>query len=283
MLSKRTAVNTRVETAEGESHHHSAVLPGQELPQQLRLLSFNVQVGISTSSYRHYVTRSWQHFLPHARRKDNLNKIAVLLRQFDIVALQEVDGGSMRSGFVNQVSYLAEEAGFPYWHQQLNRNLGRVAQHSNGFLSRYRPVSVNEHALPGIIPGRGALVAKYGCESNPLLLVMAHLSLGQKAQQDQLAYIRDLIEGYEHVILMGDFNCSSEKLLQNSPLSGCRLIPLPSDAHTFPSWRPERALDHILVSPGLEVTQAGVVQFPVSDHLPIAMDVTVPVGCRGGE
>ncbi|MCG8609572.1 MAG: EEP domain-containing protein, partial [Pseudomonadales bacterium] len=34
----------------------------------IRLLTFNIQVGISTSAYRHYVTRSWQHVLPHSRR-----------------------------------------------------------------------------------------------------------------------------------------------------------------------------------------------------------------------
>lgn len=263
-----------------EEVDQAVCLPDKMLPDQLRLLSFNVQVGISTSAYRHYLTRSWQHLLPHAKRTENLNKIALLLRQFDVVALQEVDGGSVRSGFVNQVAYLAEEAGFPYWHQQLNRNLGRMAQHSNGFLSRYRPVSVSEHALPGVIPGRGALVVKYGTDAAPLVLVMAHLSLGQKAQQNQLAYISDLIQGYHHVVLMGDFNCSSDQLLEKSPLAATELIPLPADAHTFPSWRPERALDHILVTPSLEVTRAGVVPFPVSDHLPIAMDVTVPEACR---
>ena len=31
---------------------------------RLRLLSFNIQVGISTERYRHYLTRGWQHLLP---------------------------------------------------------------------------------------------------------------------------------------------------------------------------------------------------------------------------
>ena len=102
----------------------------------LRLLSFNVQVGINTQRYHHYLTRSWQHLLPHAGRANNLQRIADLLADFDLVALQEVDGGSLRSGYVNQVEYLAQQGAFPYWYQQLNRNLGRFAQHSNGVLSR---------------------------------------------------------------------------------------------------------------------------------------------------
>src|SRR4051794_36886538 len=32
---------------------------------ELRLLSFNIQVEISTSRYRHYLTHGWKHLLPH--------------------------------------------------------------------------------------------------------------------------------------------------------------------------------------------------------------------------
>ncbi|MGB5306989.1 MAG: hypothetical protein WBO57_12180, partial [Gammaproteobacteria bacterium] len=32
--------------------------------QRLRLLSYNVQAGISTARYRHYITQSWKHVLP---------------------------------------------------------------------------------------------------------------------------------------------------------------------------------------------------------------------------
>jgi endonuclease/exonuclease/phosphatase family metal-dependent hydrolase len=49
-------------------------------------------------------------------------------------------------------------------------------------------------------------------------------------------------------------------------------------SHTFPSWRPEKALDHILISRGLLVKSAEVVAFPVSDHLPIALEFALPDG-----
>lgn len=253
-------------------------VPEFEAHRHIRLITFNIQVGISTSSYRHYLTRSWQHFLPHRHRNDNLDRIATLLRNYDVVALQECDGGSLRSGYINQVQYLAEASGLPYWRQQLNRNLGQFAQHSNGLLSRYRPLDVTEHRLPGLIPGRGAIIARYGSEEDPLVLVMMHLSLSKSAQQRQLGFIRDQIADYQHVVLMGDMNNHAEELLNRSPLSETNLIPLPDTAHSFPSWRPERALDHILVSPSLEIRRAEVVSYPMSDHLPIAMDIALPKG-----
>ncbi len=105
--------------------------------ESLRLLTFNIQTGIHTQHYGHYVTRSWQHLLPCAARQHSVQQIGHFLADFDVVALQEVDGGSWRSGFRNQVENLAKLGHFPFWYQQANRNLGRWAQHSNGLLSRW--------------------------------------------------------------------------------------------------------------------------------------------------
>lgn len=253
-------------------------MPEFEAHRHIRLLTFNIQVGINTSSYQHYLTRSWQHILPHRKRIQTLDRIAHLISNYDVVALQECDGGSLRSNYINQVQYLAEASGIPYWYQQLNRNLGQIAQHSNGLLSRFRPLDVTEHKLPGLIPGRGAIIARYGSAEDPLVLVLMHLSLSKTAQQRQLGYIREQIAGYRHVVLMGDMNNHAEELLTQTPLKDTDLVPLPDSAHSFPSWRPEKALDHILVSPSLEIRRSEVVSYPVSDHLPIAMDVALPKG-----
>jgi len=66
--------------------------------RRLRLLSFNIQTGITTSRYRQYVTQSWRHVLPFAQRSGNLDTIANLVSDYDLVGLQEVDAGSIRSG-----------------------------------------------------------------------------------------------------------------------------------------------------------------------------------------
>lgn len=245
------------------------------LPDVLRLLSFNIQVGNNTQRYHHYLTRSWQHLLPHAGRQVQLGKVAQLLGDFDLVALQEVDGGSLRSGFVNQVEHLARESGFPYWYQQLNRNLGRFAQHSNGLLSRYAPDLLEDHKLPGILPGRGAILTQFGQGDESLLVVMMHLALSPKGRANQLAYIRERIADHRHVVLMGDMNTHAEDLLEKSPLQGSKLhtATLPG---TYPSWKPAKVLDHILISPSLSIEQVDVLPLAVSDHLPVAMHIRLP-------
>ena len=106
---------------------------------RLKLLSYNVQVGIESHSYRDYLIQSWRHVLPDSQREDNLKGAAQWISEYDIVALQEVDAGSLRTQFVNQVAYIAEKAGFPHWHYQQNRYLANIAAHANGLLTKLKP------------------------------------------------------------------------------------------------------------------------------------------------
>lgn len=246
----------------------------------LRLLSFNIQVGIRTERYRHYLTRGWRHVLPDVERQRNLDRIALLAGQYDLVALQEADAGSLRSGFVNQVEYLAHRGGFEYFYTQRNRDLGVIAQHANGFLARSCPVVIEDHKLPGFIPGRGAILLKVGPVDDPLVIVMLHLALGGGTRDRQLAYVRDLIAPHRRVVLMGDLNSHLEDLLGNTPLAETGLVPpmpLEDMEHaTYPSWRPARGLDHVLVSPTIQVRNFQVLDPCVSDHRPVAVEIELP-------
>ncbi len=242
----------------------------------LRLLSYNIQIGIHTRRYRHYLTHSWKHVLHHPQRFDNLDRIAALMSAYDIVGVQEADAGSARSGYVNITEYLAHKGGFPYWDDQTNRRIGRFARHSLGVLSRYRPSGITEHRLPGRIPGRGAMAVQFGDGEESLVILIVHLALSQRGRMSQLDYLGDLINEYRHVVLMGDMNCRSEspeiehlidKTLMTEPLHGM---------NTFPSWRPKRNIDHILVTPTVEVERAEVLDYPLSDHLPVSMEIVLP-------
>jgi len=241
----------------------------------LRLLSYNIHVGIPSGRYSDYVIGRWRHLPKHARAK-NLDQIARLLHHFDVVALQEIDVGSLRSGFINQLEYLAMQGGFSHWHHQLNRNLGKFGQYSNGVLSRYPLLKIENHKLPGTLPGRGAIEVHLGDRENPLVLLMVHLSLGKRSRLLQLGYIAELIAEHEHVILMGDMNCTSKQILHRSPLKYCDLQSVTTGVKTFPSWQPRRDLDHVWVSSSIDVANVQVMPHLYSDHLPIALDVVMP-------
>lgn len=260
------------------SHSNRAV--GPDAGTTLRVLSYNIQVGITTQRPHHYLTHSWKHVLPHSQRLSNLERIAHLVGEFDIVGLQEVDAGSLRSSFINQTEYLAEQARFPFWYHQVNRNLGRFAQHSNGLLSRVRPSELHELRLPGLIPGRGAILARYGHEDESLAVVMLHLALSSRARLRQLGYIAELINEFPHAIVMGDMNCRPHSREMELLFRRTELREPLEEVLTFPSWRPAHSIDHILVTSGLRVTRVQALNHAYSDHLPIAMELELPRGLQ---
>lgn len=259
-------------------HYHAAPEPAPQ--QTIRLLSYNIQVGIASTRFRDYFTMSWKHVFPHAQIYDNLQRIAHILGGYDIVALQEADGGSLRSGFVNQTEYLAEHAGFPHWHHQVNRDLGRFAQHANGLLSKFKPAEVVDYKLPGFIPGRGALMVRFGHGDDSLILVILHLALSRRARLRQLAAVSDIVRSHKHVVVMGDMNCQPNSVEMRDLLRKTDLCEPTHGLKTFPSWRPARTIDHILVTPSLVVRDVHILHHLFSDHLPIAMDIVLPEGVK---
>lgn len=256
------------------------ILPRTEIgsvKKTLKLLSYNIQVGIATHRPHHYVTRSWRHLLPHGRHFHNLDLIADVVKDYDIVGLQEVDAGSLRSSFVNQTEYLAEQGKFKYWYHQMNRNIGHIARHSNGLLSQFGPEEIIEHKLPGRVPGRGAILARFGNAGEPLVVVLLHLALSARARMQQLMYIGEVVSDYKHVVVMGDMNCQPHSAEMAALLEKTGLTAPVADLVTYPSWKPNRKLDHILVSDSIEVKEVRVLtEAMYSDHLPISMEVSIP-------
>jgi endonuclease/exonuclease/phosphatase family metal-dependent hydrolase len=273
------AAAARTDSAAGvTASYNTETMPGQ----RIRLLSYNIQAGISTGRYRHYVTHSWKHVLPHAKRFSNLDRIAHLISDYDIVGLQELDAGSLRSGYVNLAQYLSERSGIPFWYDQTNRRIGRIASHSMGLLSRFNPTEIVEHRLPGRIPGRGALFIRYGSRQESLVVLILHLALGRRARFRQLDYLSDIVNEYRHVIMMGDLNCPSQSAEMEYLINRTLMQEPFHGLHTFPSWRPQRNIDHILVTPTLQVDHVRALNYSLSDHLPIEMQISLPDSVRLG-
>lgn len=246
--------------------------------RHLRLLSYNIQAGFGSSRYRHYLTQSWKQLLPAPSSRENLDRIAGVISQYDLVALQETDAGSFRSDFINQSKYLSEHSHLTHWYQQINRRMGRFGQFSNSMLCRYRPDEVREFKLPGLIPGRGAMMVRYGPRQHGLTIFSIHLALGSYTRHKQLAYLSELISAHEHVVLMGDLNCQLDSREMEYLFRHTHLLVPEEEVETFPSWQPQRRIDHILVSPSVNVETAKVLEYPYSDHLPVAMQIAIPHG-----
>ncbi len=249
---------------------------GADDARRLRLLSCNILAGARVDRYRHYVTRGLRQVLPHADKQGHLDELAGIIRDFDIVGLQESDAGSLRSGFLNQTQYLAETAEMPFWSFQPNRRVARMAASSNGLISRPEPTAVYDHPLPGRIPGRGVLVARFGTERDSLAVLVAHLSLGTQARARQLGFIAELLEDSPVAVLMGDLNCDIHSHEARSALEKTGLQIPQTSTPTFPSWQPRRAIDHIVATEGIALERTWALPAACSDHLPLAAEMRLP-------
>lgn len=255
----------------------SADLPIAPDTGVLRVLSCNILAGASVKRYHEYFTRSWGAVLPGKYKLGNLDSLARSIAEFDVIGLQEADAGSIRSGFLNQTRYLAESSGLPYWSHQPNRRLSNVSHTANGLISRNAPSEVLDYPLPGRLRGRGVLLARYGEGREALTVAVAHLSLGIQSRVLQIGFIADLLRDRTNVVLMGDFNCPPSSPELQVLFDRTPLVPPAQPYPTFPSWRPQRAIDHILVSAGISVERMWTLPAAFSDHLPLAAEIRVPV------
>ena len=215
--------------------------------RHLRLLSCNILAGGSVQRYSEYVTRSLSAMLPGRSKMDNLDRLAEVLAQFDVIGLQEADAGSLRSGLI----------------------------------SRLKPQAVLDYPLPSRIPGRGALLAQFGEGDNALAVMIAHLSLSSQARSRQLGFIAELLQDFPHAVLMGDLNAEPGSVEMKQLFAKSTLQPPTQNTPTFPSWKPRRALDHILTSPGITLEKTWALPQAFSDHLPLAAEISLPASVGG--
>lgn len=240
---------------------------------RLRILSYNIQVGIGSIRRRHLITHGWRYVFPHAQTLANLENIAAILRNFDIVGLQEADAGSFRTRHINQARYLAMRAHFPYWHCQITREMGNIARMSCSLLARIPWFSLRQHRLPASRHGRVALEACFSWEGIELAVFITHLSLRKQSRLQQMRFLASRIRKHSHAVLLGDLNCqpSSEEfrfLIRHTGLQIAKQVPM-----TFPSWRPVRCFDHILCSRSLRIERLHAIDLRCSDHLPVAAEI----------
>ncbi len=75
---------------------------------------------------------------------------------------------------------------------------------------------------------------------------------------------------------MGDFNCELNSPEMRMLFASTNFRAPKGTGDTFPSWRPRRRIDHILVTPGIGIVKSDTLSWNYSDHLPIDMQIALP-------
>jgi endonuclease/exonuclease/phosphatase family metal-dependent hydrolase len=202
----------------------------------------------------------------------------ILATNPDLVALQEVDSVTSRTGQSDQLKELAASTGmYTYFVKSMDFDGGG---YGTGILSRF-PIS-NTTTLPlpstkGNEP-RAAGIATIQFPGDTLQFVTTHLDAGHKAT-DRIDQANALAEYFRTaatpVILAGDFNAlpaSKEVGILKTVFTDATSQMGP----TFPSDSPKVKLDYIMVAPKhrWSITAARIIEETVaSDHRPVLCEI----------
>lgn len=228
-------------------------------PVQLRVLTYNILHGAGLDG------------------KLDLARTAEVIKRVnpDLVALQEVDKGTHRSGRVDEAAELGKLTGMhAVFGKAMDFNGG---QYGEAILSRYPFESTTLHALPQIKgrEPRGALDVQIKVEGQSLRFISTHWDhLDDDSNRiPQAKFLADVAaSATTPMILAGDLN--------DQPGSAAIAALGPGWADTTPadprpSWRadaPSVRLDYILARPAKRwrVVSAEVIKEPLaSDHRPV--------------
>jgi endonuclease/exonuclease/phosphatase family metal-dependent hydrolase len=187
-----------------------------------------------------------------------------------LVAIQEVDSATERTGRVDQTARLAELTG-------LEAAFGQFMPYQGGgygmaVLSRLPILAVDNLRLPDGDEPRTALAIRVRTPRAGLELrfIGIHFYRTETERLAQAATLFELISGDNTpVILAGDFNSEPGTAVIESLAQQFRVMDKADDALTFPSWAPEREIDFFMVRPDsrFEVLEHYLLDEPVvSDH-----------------
>ncbi len=222
----------------------------------------------------------------HGRGNDNqvdLERIARVIQESkaDLVAVQEVDNQTTRTGKVDQLATLAERTGmYAAFGKAIEFGGG---SYGVGVLSRYPITQRRVHQLPGTQGSeqRVALeVQTQLADQSSVTFVATHLD--HQHPEDRQAQMRRLNELFANrrdtpIILAGDLNAlrSSDEL--HVLLEHWRPASLKTPAPTFPAQKPSRQIDYVMLrkNDAWNVERTQVLHYPVaSDHAPLLVKLS---------
>ncbi len=222
----------------------------------VRFMSYNIRNGVGMDEKADY----------------DRTAEAILRQNPDVVAVQEVDSMTGRSGRRDVIRELAVRTGlFPLFAPAIDYDGGK---YGIGMLSRKKPLGSRYLALPGREEARALLIVEF----DDYIFCCTHLSL---TPEDGVASWPLILEAARAAgkpfFIAGDWNATPDSELLEAVQKDFRIISRIGSA-TYPADKPEECIDYIAGYVGkgqpFTVLSAAVVDEPAaSDHRPLVADV----------
>lgn len=224
----------------------------------LRVLSYNIHHGEGTDG------------------KFDLERLAEVIRSArpDLVALQEVDRETERSGGIDQAAVLGELTGLHHTFGQARPYQG--GDYGQAILSRFPISDAKVHVLPSKLEVEPRIITEttVDIEGAKLVFLCTHLQHDDAAMREaQASKIVELFGDTKlPLILAGDFNAEQDSRPLEILSERLTIATADRSLRTFPATDPSKQIDFILYRPGdrFRTVEAMVIDEKVaSDHRPV--------------
>lgn len=210
----------------------------------------------------------------------------------DIIALQEVDVGRMRSGGMDQAHMIATHLRMEsHFHPALHL---KDEKYGDAVLTALPMRLVKAAVLPSLGEPRGALWVEVDLAAVKLQVLVTHLGLrGSERVRQATAllgpgWLGGIAQAESRVILAGDLNAIARSATYKLLAGHLKDAQLQSNAKprpTFPSRLPLLRIDHVFVGDGIDVRDCRVHSSALarvaSDHLPILVELEIEPNTKG--
>jgi endonuclease/exonuclease/phosphatase family metal-dependent hydrolase len=199
----------------------------------------------------------------------------------DVVALQEVDFGLRRTGYVDQAKWLARQLRLHVFPGPTRRS----GRYGNALLSRWPATFTANHDLTvWPQPGRACLEVHLDVPKAPLRCFVTHFGLVPQERMIQAAHLMERIIGPDEpetaVLLMGDFNTIPRSRVSSRlrlRLTDAFSVAGAGRSATFHTRLPRLRFDYIYFSERFAPLSCRVAinqwSNRGSDHLPLIADL----------
>jgi endonuclease/exonuclease/phosphatase family metal-dependent hydrolase len=197
----------------------------------------------------------------------------------DVIGLQEVSRGWAIYGSVDMMEWLSHRLRLPYVYGPTES-----LQWGNAVLSRYPIIDDGAGQLPHreLRLRRGYIVADIDAGAGDFWVIATHLhhfEEDSQIRQDQVPTLLYAWDRAAHTVIMGDFNATPDApemvLLAEAGFLDAGALFGPDPGYTNPSADPTRRIDYFWSTQDLIPSNYEVGQTTASDHLPIAMTITI--------
>ncbi len=219
---------------------------------EIRVMTYNIHRGINKEN------------------KLDLNGISEAIRGSgaEIIALQEVERFSVRTGFRDQIKYIADKLSMKYAYGKSINILN--GQYGTALLSKVPIEEYEVCKLPSNGERRTILSAVLNVYGNRIHFYSTHLGLDQEERDIQVEEIVRLAKDEGNSIVSGDFNSKADKLgMLNERYMDCASYDNNDNRATFEGEGLSERIDYIFVSRNFRVKSYEVLKSDASDHYPL--------------